>query len=501
MIKPTNILNNLTMYRVIIYGLLIIIGFAFIDSTLKQLSFSPLALLCTLGASLVGAFVSHSVLKRVFNVSTSNESWLITALILFLILRPSSSLAGISVVALGAVIAIASKYIITHHDRHIFNPVAFALVALGLLGSGEIFWWVGSAVLLPVVVLVGVTVAFKTQKIVMIALFIASSLISTVVFAANTQTSTSDVSQALLSGPLIFFACLMFSEPLTSPTTRKARLVFAVLVGLLYGANIRLGLVHTSPEVALVIGNLFAYCISRPRRLKMQLVSSCFLGTHVYEFTFKPNQKPKFKSGQYLELTLPHENIDSRGNRRFFSIASSPQEGTIKIAIRIDPDHNSSFKRALMGLKPGDTAWAAAVGGDFVLDSKPSKLVFIAGGIGVTPFRSIIKNMVDIKTKQQATLFYFAEQATDFCYQDDFKAAEEYGLKTVYCITRGTAPDGWSGKIGHISKELLLDCLGDTADTKFYISGPPAMVKATKKVVRSVGIKPWHIKTDYFAGY
>ena len=502
MITPATILNRFTMYRVVLYGLMIITLSAFVLSIVKLIPFTPLDILASLSVSLITCLAAHYCLRRLFHVSTSYESWLITALLLFLILRPSHSLAGLAVIALAAVLAMVSKYVITYHDHHIFNPVAIALVILSLLGSNELFWWVGSLVLLPVVTFVGMAVVHKTRKWRMTILFIGVALITTIAFQ-HTVEALPVIKQVVLSGPLIFFACIMFSEPLTSPNTSRMRYVFAVIVGLLYGIGFNFGPLHSGPELALVVGNLFSFAISHPQRLRLEFMRHKARGLHVYEFTFRTSQKLKFKPGQYLELTVPYSRIDSRGNRRFFSIVSSPSEDDLRLAIRLDPDHNSSFKRSLMGLRPGAIASAAAIGGDFVLPkSTTQKVLLIAGGIGITPFVSMIQDMIDTNTRRDVKLLYVERTQSGFSFTEILEQARTLGLGVGYLIDSKSIPEDWIGLRGGVTTELLKQVLGDNADDYVaYVSGSPKMVKSTKRNLKLAGIPRKQIKTDMFTGY
>ncbi len=502
MITPSNFLNRFTMYRVVLYGLLIITVSALGLSGVNLLAFKPLDLLASLTIACSVCAAAHYCLSGLFRVSTSYESWLITALLLFLILRPSHDLAGLAVIALGAVLAMVSKYIITYHDHHIFNPVAIALVILSFLGSRELFWWVGSSILLPIVALVGFAVVHKTRKWRMTIMFISAALLSTIVFQHNIQILLI-IKQVILSGPLIFFACIMFSEPLTSPTTNRMRYVFALIVGLLYGASYNFGPLHSGPEFALIIGNLFSFAISHPQRLRLEFLRLSAKGLNAYEFTFNTSQTLKFKPGQYLELTVPHSRVDSRGNRRFLSILSSPLEKDLRLAIRVNLDHSSSFKRALMGLAPGAMASAAAIGGDFVLPkSQQQKILLIAGGIGITPFISMIQDMIDTGTRRDIKLIYAERTQSGFSYTEILDQAATVGVSVYYLLDDINIPDYWCGLKGSITPELIKQILGDNIhEFVAYVSGAPLMVKSVKQNLKRAGLPRKQIKTDMFTGY
>jgi len=172
----------------------------------------------------------------------------------------------------------------------------------------------------------------------------------------------------------------------------------------------------------------------------MRLERCTLQAAGVYEFAFTPlDGKLAYKPGQYLEWTLPHKRHDSRGNRRYFTIASSPTETEIKLAARIDTEHSSTFKKALLDMKPGDEIWASQLGGDFRLSrDKGEKLVFIAGGIGITPFRSMVQSIVDQGQRRDITLLYTSLAADGFAYWPLFNQAVASGVKPIYVITGPT---------------------------------------------------------------
>src|SRR6185436_19480997 len=139
--------------------------------------------------------------------------------------------------------------------------------------------------------------------------------------------------------------------------------------------------------------------------------------------------------GQYLEWTLPHAKPDARGTRRFFTIASSPTEPVVRLGVRLY-DKPSSFKRALVELRPGDTMVAQSLSGEFVLPKDASKkLAFIAGGIGITPFRSHLQYLLDRKEVRDITIIYANKAPDHIAYAPLLaQAAEHLGTKIVHVV-------------------------------------------------------------------
>ncbi|HSH55815.1 MAG TPA: RnfABCDGE type electron transport complex subunit D, partial [Candidatus Limnocylindrales bacterium] len=283
-------LNGITMYRLVLYCLLGITGVAFALAGAGILGYPIASLAGSLAVLVVTGYIAHILLRRAFGSATSIESWIITILILFLILKPAGTMAEYSVLVVGAVLAIASKYIFALQNRHIFNPAAIALVVLGLLGSGEVFWWVGSKALLPVVLIAGLLIVRKTKRFHMVLTFVVVALVVSAIVRGDSLTASTLIRDVILSGPLVFFAAVMLTEPSTIPATGKDRLIFAALVGAIYGVYFDIGPLYSSPELALIVGNLFAYAVNSKQRLRLTLKAVTKLSPAVYEFAFTPDR-------------------------------------------------------------------------------------------------------------------------------------------------------------------------------------------------------------------
>ncbi|HSH18074.1 MAG TPA: hypothetical protein VK978_01685 [Candidatus Saccharimonadales bacterium] len=495
-------LNGITMYRLVLYCLLGITGTAFVLAGAGVLGYPIASLAGSLAVLVATGYIAHVLLRRVFGSATSIESWIITILILFLILKPAGTTAEYAVLAVGAVLAIASKYIFAVQNRHLFNPAAIALVILGLLGSGEVFWWVGSKALLPVVLIAGLLIVRKTRRFHMVLTFAVVALVVSAIVRGDSLSAGTLVRDMILSGPLVFFAAVMLTEPSTIPATAKLRIAFAALVGAVYGVNFDIGPLYSSPELALVVGNLFAYVASSKQRLRLTLKAITKLSPGVYEFAFTSDRPLKFTPGQYLEWTLPHQHPDSRGNRRYFTVASSPTEQEIKLGVRIDAARSSSFKRALLAMQPGYAVWAAQLGGEFTLPKEQDKkIVCIAGGIGITPFRSMAKQLIDTGARRDITLFYASATHDGFSYSQILNQAAAHGIQTKYVITGNDIPAGWSGMTGFLTAEAIAANVPDAVHAVYYISGPAGMVSSYKKLLRDMNVPARNIRTDYFPGF
>ncbi len=499
-----NFLNGITMYKLVLYGLTILSVLAIIFGFLGVLPYSGLSMVALLIEILFIVFLSNTLFAKILKVQTNIESAWISAYILFFVLAPVGSFDDVLFVALVAFLAMASKYILAINKKHIFNPVAIAVFIGGLFGSGIAIWWVATVSMLVPVTVLGFLIARKVRRTHMVLTFLVASLVSIFVF---NYSSSMDILELLkitfISGPIVFFGTVMLTEPLTTPPGRKSQIIYAVIVGLLFGAQFEFWKIYPTPGLALICGNIFAYIVSPKFRSILTLKEKKSLTKDIYEFIFKSDVKIDYKAGQYLEWTLGHNNPDQRGNRRYFTISSSPTESEIKLGVKFY-DNSSSFKKTLVAMNIGDTVSASQLSGEFVMpEDKNKKLVFIAGGIGVTPFRSMIKNLIDSNEKRDVVLFFSNRTPIDIVYKDIFdEAKDKIGLKTIYAVNdlagSELLPDM---RVGFINEEMIRKEVPDFAERAFYISGPHVMVNAFETTLNKMGIKSGDTKVDFFPGF
>ena len=203
-----------------------------------------------------------------------------------------------------------------------------------------------------------------------------------------------------------------------------------------------------------------------------------------------------------MEFTLAHPRPDSRGNRRYFTLASSPTEENLRLGVRFYPE-GSSFKRALSRLDNRTTVLAGQVAGDFTLPKDSAqKLVFIAGGIGITPFRSMLKYLIDTKEPRDIGLFYANKTAAEIAYADILTQAQTLlGIRVFYTLTDTEAiPRNWRGLTGRINASMIGKLVSDYQERTFYLSGPPDMVRETERILKDMQVNPKQIKKDFFPG-
>lgn len=479
---------NITMYRLMVYYLIFLLLVATAFSLLKILPFNPILLLVSAIFLSVICWVSNTIFARALKVPANVESFLITALILALIITPIRTLSDLPFLFGAAILAMASKYILVIHKKHIFNPAALGIALTSLVGLGQASWWVSNNYMAPFILLGGLLIVYKIRRFDLVLAYLLVVVLS--------------ISGYMGLSSLLFLAFAMLTEPQTTPSSRKWRIVYGTIVGVLSSLPVQLGTISLTPEFALLIGNVFSYMVSPKRRLILKLKDKVQLGQNTYGFIFEGKGQLNYLPGQYMEWTLKHRDVDNRGNRRYFTLAASPTEEDLQIGTKII-DQSSSFKKALLSLKKGDEVAASGVEGDFILPGEiDKKLVFIAGGIGITPFRSMVKYLLDTRQKRDIVLFYSNKTAQEIVYKDIFDAAKELGIKSVYTLTDPTqVPSDWKGKIGYVDAGMIKESVPDYKDRIYYLSGPHSMVGVFEGILAKMGVNKSQIKTDYFPGY
>ncbi len=503
-----DVLNKITMYRLVLYVVFGLIGAALLLCSYGLLPYSPVRLLFSVGYISLICIIFNWIFAKVFGVPANVESVYITAGILILIIAPPSSMMDaiyFSLATWASVWAVASKYIVAWNKKHIFNPVAFGVAITALTLGQSANWWVGTSILMPYVLVGGLLVVRKVMRsdlvyaciLVAVATILASKFIldsSMLGIAWKIFTNT----------PLLFFAFIMLTEPLTTPPRAYQQMIYGALVGLLFAPQMHIGPLYTTPELALLIGNIFVYIVSPKQRLVLTLTEKNKHSSDLYDFVFTPDQSFKFQAGQYVEWTLGHQAPDTRGNRRYFTLASSPTESSVHLGVKFYPN-SSTFKKTLSDMNIGDTVSVSQIAGEFTLPkSIHTKLVFIAGGIGVTPFRSMVQYMIDTGEKRNVHLLYSARTENDLIYKDIFdQAIERIGLVPTYVVNEYTKGDTVPHhmRTGFIDGDLIKSVIPDYTDRVFYISGPHGMVTAFETTLKQMGIKKDHIRTDFFPGF
>jgi ferredoxin-NADP reductase len=225
--------------------------------------------------------------------------------------------------------------------------------------------------------------------------------------------------------------------------------------------------------------------------MKFRFIRSQPVRADVISFIFEPQQPVSWKAGQYFHYLLPHQHEDDRGHERWFTCSAAPFEGHVMISTRINDEHGSSFKRALRALKPGDDIEADGPEGEFIIEDFERNYVFVAGGIGITPFRSILTQANHDGQQLHVDLLY-ANRNNEIPFQDELDqyAAANPNLKVEYIVQ----PNG-------IDIDMLKQRVGSLDNPVVYVSGPKPMVEAFAAQLREIGLPEQSIKTDDFPGY
>jgi ferredoxin-NADP reductase/Na+-translocating ferredoxin:NAD+ oxidoreductase RnfD subunit len=496
-------LNQITMYRLVLYYLIFVLVTAVIFSAMGLLAYNVFGLLVSISFFLAVCWIINRIFSRIYGVPANVESVYISALILALIISPIQSLNDLWFMGWAAVLAMASKYIIAIKGKHLFNPVAFAVALTYFTINQSASWWVGNGTLLPVVLLGGLLIVRKIGRFDMVISFLVTTVtITGLASLFNAGDTIGIIQKAFQYSPLLFFAFIILTEPLTTPPSRNLRIYYGALVGLLFVPEFHIGSFYVTPEIAILIGNIYSYIVSPKANLILRLKERIRIAPDVFDFVFSAPRNFKYLPGQYMEWTLGHRDPDDRGNRRYFTLASSPTEQNLRLGIKFSKK-SSSFKRAMLAMSRDTEIVASRITGDFILPGDArQKSVFLAGGIGVTPFRSMIKYLLDTHQKRPITLLYAAKTPDDIVYTDIFDRAEkELGIKVIYTLTdNNNVPASWTGKVGRISPKMIQTLLPDYRNCVFYISGSRGMVDLFKDTLRKLKLPAAQIKTDYFAG-
>lgn len=224
--------------------------------------------------------------------------------------------------------------------------------------------------------------------------------------------------------------------------------------------------------------------------MKLRLVARHPEVGDVTTLVFEPEQPITWQAGQFLQYSLPHSSVDDRGIKRWFTISAAPFEGKIQITTRFFAKR-SSFKTHLHDLKIGDEIEAGVPEGDFVLDDPSKAYVFIAGGIGITPFRSILTQADHDGQKLSVELLYGNRTADTSVFLDHLTALSlrNPALK-IHNILEPARIDA-----------ALIKQLPDYQSKSYYVSGPEPMVEAFEKILADLRIPESQQHYDYFPGY
>ncbi len=225
--------------------------------------------------------------------------------------------------------------------------------------------------------------------------------------------------------------------------------------------------------------------------MKLTLIRKKQEAVGVESFVFSPAEALTWKAGQFIQCLLEHEPMDSRGEERWFTIASAPFEQELMITTRIASEKGSSFKAALSDLQIGESIEMLDLDGDFIVQEPANNYVFIAGGIGITPFHSILKQADHAGVKLNATLLY-GNRDNGIAFQEELQSFANNNPQLL--IQHVIAPQ-------MIDEKLIRQVVADLQKPMFYVSGPEPMVESLGEMLKAMGVPAGHLKQDYFPGY
>jgi ferredoxin-NADP reductase/Na+-translocating ferredoxin:NAD+ oxidoreductase RnfD subunit len=495
-----NFVDNIGMYRLVSGTLFVLAGISILAGFFGLMPYSGLSQIFSLALAILVALVFNIALAWILKIPASHESAIITALILFFLALPEENIMATWPLVAAVAIGIASKYLFAYKKQHFMNPAAFGAAALSMTGLYTFSWWAANPTLFVPLLVLGVLVVMKVRKWVPVLAFVGVSLI---IYLAEAMSYGDAVTVSLktffMSWPTLFLAFFMLTEPFTMPAKKDAQFLYGGVVGFLSNTSMLSGFVHITPEFALVVANIVMMPWRLRQKLFLTLEAKYKVAKDTYEFVFKKPYGFMFEAGQYLEWMLPHMPSDHKGIRRYFTIASSPTESSVRVAMKIT-EKTSSYKASLFRLDVDQAIIASQLAGDFVLPKKADvKLGFIAGGIGVTPFRSHIKYMMDSDKQHDTALYYCVNTKDELAYESLWQEAMSkltFAFVPVVAKEAVQAPD----ESGYVTAEMIQRRTPDYRERIWYISGPPGMVNAYSTLLRKVGVPRKQIKKDFFPG-
>lgn len=220
------------------------------------------------------------------------------------------------------------------------------------------------------------------------------------------------------------------------------------------------------------------------------------LAPSIYRLRFRSDIQFFFVAGQYINLIVPHSNMDDRGDQRWFSLSSAPSDEFLEITFNTS-EFSSTLKAALLRLQAGDQVDMSLAMGDFVLPKDPTiPLVFVAAGIGCTPFNSILRDLQNKNEERDIRMIYGVTSIDNAIYTDTF-----YKLGDKFNLILKNPDTSWPGLTGELTTERIMYITNPTPEHYIYIAGPEGFVEVLDIDLKKAGINPMQVFTDFFDGY
>jgi ferredoxin-NADP reductase len=497
-------LGRLTPVLLIAAVLWIIAIVALILMLVGAMPFDALAGVLSLIISIAGAFVGAWIGGAAVRARPEFESVLVTGLLVFLLFTPRLEGPELGSVALASVLAGASRFLIARHGRHIFNPAAFGALVVSLLAAtldllgapvlAGATWWVATPVLLPFVAVGALLICYRSS-VVTIALtyIVVATVLRTIQFVSFGLPVWDALTTIIGSLPIVFAAGFMLSEPQTLPPRWWQRLLVAAIAAVIASWPFVLGPVYSSPELGLVVANVVAFAFGARRAIRLTVTGVDRPSRGVVQLRMRPQVPVTHAAGQAIEFALPGGARDFRGRRRVLSIASAPGSDELRLAFGM-PANASAAKRSLAALEPGAQLVATRVFGDFTAPRPGSQALLVAGGIGITPFLSMLSGAHP--DSDLVLVYRSSEEEPPFLAE---LAELEHRVVLSCPVAPEPMPQGWVWLgPGRFDAEDLAAVIPDLPSRTAYISGPPAMVASLTAALRRVGVA--RIRRDVFSG-
>jgi ferredoxin-NADP reductase len=215
---------------------------------------------------------------------------------------------------------------------------------------------------------------------------------------------------------------------------------------------------------------------------------------------FAVDDYPAYRPGHYFWVELPDRgHQDEKGLRRHISLVTSPTEpGVVGLATRL---RDTAFKRTLAELEVGDEVDVEEPKGSFLLpEDTDVDYVFIAGGIGITVFRSMLRYIADKELPYRVTLVYSNRDRESAAFLDELEVLEQRvdGFRLILTMTE---EEGWEGETRQLDAEVLRELLGGLEDRQFLVAGPGPMAEGVSGSLLAAGLTEKQVSTDGFSGY
>ncbi len=237
--------------------------------------------------------------------------------------------------------------------------------------------------------------------------------------------------------------------------------------------------------------------------IKIRLKSRKEVAAGTMAFHFEKLEGFTFIAGQAGDFTLGHPpKTDKEGNTRSFTLASAPYEDELVIVTRM---RDSAFKLSLKTIALGTELSFDGPWGELTLDDDARiPAVFLTGGIGITPFRSIVLQAAHDRLAHPIFLFYSNRRPKDAAFLEEMTVAQRANPKFTFVPTMTEMEKSaakWSGETGYIDKAMLLKSIKDLSVPIYYLTGPPKLVSAMQTMLSEAGVKGDRIRAEEFSGY